>query len=76
MTPDLEKAPYLTNSYVLGQGGVIYDYLIPRADGSIIVGEAKVTMGKDRSVWYNNIDDNEIMSLLWTTSRHICRTIF
>ena len=61
VTPDLEKAPYLTNSYVLGQGGGIYDYLIPRADGSIIVGGAKATMGKDRSIWYDNIDDSEVI---------------
>ena len=50
VTPNLKKAPYLTNSYVFGQGGGIYDYLISRADGSIIVGAAKATMGKDRGV--------------------------
>ena len=61
MTSDLAKAPHLTNSYVLGQGGGIYDYLIQRADGSIVVGGAKATMAKDKSVWYNNIDDSELI---------------
>ncbi len=41
VTADPKKAPHLTNSYVLGQGGRIYDYVIPRADGSIIIDGAR-----------------------------------
>ena len=37
------------------------DYLIPRVDGSIIVGGAKATMSKDKSVWYDNTDDNALI---------------
>ena len=61
VTPDPSKAPYLNNTYSLRTGHGIYDYLIPRVDGSIIVGGAKATMSKDRSIWYDNSDDNELI---------------
>ena len=61
VTPDLNKAPYLNNTYSLRTGPGIYDYLIPRVDGSIIVGGAKAAMSKDTSVWYDNIDDDELI---------------
>ena len=37
------------------------DYLVPRVDGSIIPGGAKATMSKDTSVWYDDIDDNDLI---------------
>lgn len=60
VTPNLAKAPYLNNTYSIRAGPGIYDYLIPRVDGSIIVGGAKATMTKDKSVWYGNTDDSEL----------------
>ena len=40
-TADPKKAPHLTNFNVLGQGGGTHDYMIPRADGSMIIGGAR-----------------------------------
>ena len=61
VTPDPNKAPYLNNTYTLRTGPGMYDYLIARVDGSIIVGGAKSTMSKDKSVWYDNSDDSELI---------------
>ncbi len=61
VAPDPDKAPYLNNTYRLQWSGRdIYDYLIPRVDGSIIVGGAKSKMS-DKSVWYDNTDDSELI---------------
>ena len=61
VTPDPNKAPFLNNTYCLQRPGHgMYDYLIPRVDGSIIVGGAKSTMS-DKSVWYDNPNDNELI---------------
>lgn len=59
--PDPEKSPYLNNTCCIRTGHEVYDYLIPRPDGSIIVGGAKATMSKDKSVWYNNPDDSNLI---------------
>ena len=61
VTPDPEKAPYLNNTCLIRAGPGKCDYLIPRVDGSIIVGGAKSTMLKDKSLWYDNINDNELV---------------
>lgn len=58
--PDLAKAPYLSNTYAIREGPGLYDYLIPRVDGSIIVGGARADMVKDKSVWYGNTDDSDL----------------
>ncbi|KAK4694741.1 hypothetical protein P7C71_g2895, partial [Lecanoromycetidae sp. Uapishka_2] len=60
VTQDLKKAPYLNNTYTIREGPGLYDYLIPRVDGSIIVGGAKAALVKDKSVWYGNTDDSEL----------------
>ena len=61
ITPDLKKAPYLNNTYSVRTGPGLYDYLIPRIDGSVIVGGAKGAMAEDTDVWYNNKDDSELI---------------
>ena len=62
VTPDPNKAPYLNNTYCLRTGPGMYDYLIPRVDGSIIVGGAKAAMSTtDKSVWYDNVNDDELI---------------
>ena len=63
VTPDLKKAPYLNNTYSLRTGPGMYDYLIPRADGSMIVGGAKTAMSEDldKSAWYDNTDDDDLI---------------
>lgn len=39
----------------------MYDYLIPRNDGSIIVGGAKQDFWKDRGNWYGVSDDASLI---------------
>ncbi|OOF99653.1 hypothetical protein ASPCADRAFT_203418 [Aspergillus carbonarius ITEM 5010] len=49
----------LERSYMLRFNAWNYDYLIPRPDGSIVVGGGKSTFfHQDRDSWYNNIDDS------------------
>lgn len=52
--------PYLSNSYCIRRDGT-YDYLIPRADGSIIVGGARAAFWHDRKTWYDVTNDDEMI---------------
>lgn len=38
------------------------DYLVPRPDGTIILGGAKWTFASDRKKWWNNIDDTTLIN--------------
>ncbi|PYH45127.1 sterol homeostasis protein ARV1 [Aspergillus saccharolyticus JOP 1030-1] len=52
----------LERSYTLRFNAWDYDYLIPRPDGSIIVGGAKSAFYKqDISSWYHNTDDSRVV---------------
>ncbi|RDW80676.1 hypothetical protein BP5796_05374 [Coleophoma crateriformis] len=54
-------APHLPNTYSVRIGAKASDYLIPRADGSIVVGGAKPYLLHDSSLWYNVVDDTKIV---------------
>lgn len=56
-----EGAPLLSNTYTIRWGPSIYDYLVPRADGSIIVGGARSAYLSDLDSWYNNVDDSKLI---------------
>lgn len=60
--PDGSTAPLITNSYIIftpdGNG---LDYLIPRSDGSIIVGGASHTFKSSTEQWHNNTDDSTLI---------------
>jgi glycine/D-amino acid oxidase-like deaminating enzyme len=56
--PEGTMAPLLNNSYINRTTDNILSYLIPRADGSIIVGGAAATFKLFREQWYNNVDDS------------------
>ncbi|KAK6849707.1 FAD dependent oxidoreductase superfamily [Apiospora arundinis] len=58
---DTRKAPFLPYSYSIRYGPSLYDYLIPRADGSIIVGGARPKFWHDASHWYNVTDDSKLI---------------
>lgn len=60
VTPKL-PAPYLPNSYILRFGGQEYDYLIPRTDGSIIVGGARAAYLHKLENWYDIVDDSVVL---------------
>ena len=53
--------PLLANSYILRIAPGEYDYLIPRTDGSIVVGGARRDYFKDLSQWYDVADDSKLI---------------
>lgn len=53
------KPPLLTNSYALRFADWDFDYLIPRPDGSIIVGGARRAYIGHQEDWYGNVDDTK-----------------
>ncbi|KIW83759.1 hypothetical protein Z517_03005 [Fonsecaea pedrosoi CBS 271.37] len=56
-----DKTPHLNNTYSIRFGPGEYDYLIPRSDGSIIVGGAKQVVLSDDSSWLGNSNDSELI---------------
>lgn len=56
-----DQAPLLSNSYILRIAPGEYDYLIPRADGSIVVGGARRDFYKQLDEWYNVVDDSKLI---------------
>jgi glycine/D-amino acid oxidase-like deaminating enzyme len=61
VVPKGSQAPFLPQTYSIRHGPSLYDYLIPRNDGSIIVGGAKPTWWSDTSQWYNVSDDSKLI---------------
>ena len=58
-SPKGSKTPHLPSTYSLRFNPMQYDYMVPRADGSIIVGGARAAFWHDRGSWWHNINDNE-----------------
>ncbi|KAL2209864.1 FAD dependent oxidoreductase [Sarocladium strictum] len=54
-------APFLPNTYSLRFADWDFDYLIPRPDGSIIVGGARQAYLRDEKEWYGNTDDSTVI---------------
>ena len=54
-------APYLPNTYIIRWSAWQYDYLIPRTDGSIIVGGARAHFFRDLENWYDIADDSKLI---------------
>ena len=54
-------APYLPNSYILRWNEWEYEYLIPRTDGSIVVGGARGAFYSNLDSWYNTTDDSQLI---------------
>lgn len=54
-------APLLSNSYVLRFNDWEYDYLIPRTDGSIVVGGARRDFHMDLNNWFGSYDDSKLI---------------
>ncbi|KAG7783268.1 hypothetical protein KL910_005349 [Ogataea haglerorum] len=61
-TADNEYTPYLNNTYGICRDFSEHEYLINRADGSIIVGGAKPFYLKDKDSWYKNVDDASLFN--------------
>ncbi|KAJ5157916.1 uncharacterized protein N7482_009016 [Penicillium canariense] len=56
--PEGVKPPLLNNSYIHRTDDNTLSYLIPRADGSIVVGGAAAKFKSFKEQWYNNVDDS------------------
>ncbi|PWY87367.1 FAD dependent oxidoreductase [Aspergillus heteromorphus CBS 117.55] len=59
--PEGRPAPLLNNSYINRTEDHTLSYLIPRPDGSIIVGGASSQFRPFRDQWYNNVDDSVLI---------------
>ena len=59
--PKGRVAPHLSNTYNIRHGPGLYDYLIPRNDGSTVVVGANAPFWADRSHWYNVHDDSKLI---------------
>lgn len=56
--PQDTDAPLLNNSYINRTEDGILSYLIPRSDGSIVVGGSSSVFKPFKEQWYNNVDDS------------------
>jgi glycine/D-amino acid oxidase-like deaminating enzyme len=54
--------PHLVNTYGIRFDPVNNDYLIPRADGSIVVGGARQCFWHDRELWFDSFNDAELIA--------------
>ncbi|KIV86776.1 hypothetical protein PV11_02365 [Exophiala sideris] len=55
------KPPHLNNTYAIRFDPEHFDYLIPRTDGSIVVGGADRCAIEKKSYWYGNTNDSELI---------------
>ena len=55
------EVPRLNNTYSIRFGPQMYDYLIPRSDGSIVVGGAKQVALRNDKYWRSNSNDTELI---------------
>ncbi|KAK7222899.1 hypothetical protein V2G26_010902 [Clonostachys chloroleuca] len=53
--------PLLPNTYAIRFNDWDFDYLIPRPDGSIVVGGARRTYLKRLEDWYGNVNDEDLI---------------
>ncbi|KKY24394.1 putative fad dependent oxidoreductase superfamily [Phaeomoniella chlamydospora] len=60
VTPGPNPPPHLSCTYTLRFNDWEYDYLIPRPDGSIIVGGARKNYLQTLSNWYDNVNDSTV----------------
>lgn len=60
-SPKGSKTPHLPCTVALHFNALKYDYLIPRTDGSVIVGGARAAFWHNRDSWWNNNNDNELV---------------
>ncbi|KAJ5502105.1 FAD dependent oxidoreductase superfamily [Penicillium fimorum] len=59
--PEGTRAPLLNNSYIVREEDNVVSYLIPRADGSIVVGGANSRYHPVLSSWYDSVDDSALI---------------
>ncbi|PWY96544.1 FAD dependent oxidoreductase [Aspergillus sclerotioniger CBS 115572] len=55
------RTPLLNNSYIVHEEDETLSYLVPRADGSIVVGGANARYRSFPEQWFNNVDDSTLI---------------
>jgi len=60
LVPTTER-PELAESYMMRFSEYEYDYLIPRPDGSIVVGGARRDFYRELDSWFNVFDDGSLI---------------
>lgn len=58
---DRKPAPVLNNSYMIRWSASEVEYMIPRTDGSIIIGGARASFYHDLGSWYGNVEDDKLI---------------
>ncbi|KAL2872408.1 FAD dependent oxidoreductase-domain-containing protein [Aspergillus lucknowensis] len=61
VAPAGHTGPRLTRTYTIRHNEWNYDYLIPRSDGSIVVGGARPAFIDNPDSWYNVSDDSRVL---------------
>lgn len=61
-SPQGRNTPHLVNTYGIRFDARNNDYLIPRADGSIIVGGARQRFWHNKDQWFDNVRDDELVT--------------
>ncbi|CEL01295.1 hypothetical protein ASPCAL00883 [Aspergillus calidoustus] len=61
VAPPIGTMPKLTRTYTIRHNAWNYDYLIPRDDGSIVVGGARPAFIDNPDSWYNVSDDSRVL---------------
>lgn len=56
-----KQVPHLPNTYSIRYGPGLFNYIVPRNDGSIILGGAKQTWWHEKEHWYNVTDDSTLI---------------
>lgn len=59
--PPGSHPPQLDKTYCLRLKNGSHDYLIPRADGSIVVGGGRSHFFEGKENWYNTVDDSSLI---------------
>lgn len=60
--PSFTPPMSLDNTYNLHFDSHYADYLVPRPDGTVILGGAKWTYEHNRKLWWNNVDDSTLIN--------------
>jgi glycine/D-amino acid oxidase-like deaminating enzyme len=62
-TKDLPDMPHLTHTYNIYQSPESREYLVPRLDGSIILGGGQILYRDHKELWYDSVDDSTLIEL-------------
>lgn len=59
----LPDMPHLTHTYNIYQSPESREYLVPRLDGSIILGGGQILYRNEKELWYDSVDDSTLIEL-------------